>query len=87
MKGRILLRFERSPLSEHAHLDVLVMRVLKVMEPIEGEDSFFHRPTEGSLLQTDHSLRFFHLEPHLYNSDRTIPPQFTTDLRLLLAHS
>ncbi|GLB43324.1 hypothetical protein LshimejAT787_1302250 [Lyophyllum shimeji] len=53
--GRVLVRFERSALPEHAHGRFLVVRVLKIVEPIEvaipGYDMWFPVPKEGSLVQ------------------------------------
>ncbi|KAF5376475.1 hypothetical protein D9615_008623 [Tricholomella constricta] len=53
--GRLLLRFERSTLPEHAGSDVVVIRVLKILEPLKVVipmyDMAVPMPCEGELLQ------------------------------------
>ncbi|KAG6832048.1 hypothetical protein H0H92_005470 [Tricholoma furcatifolium] len=63
LNGHVILRFERSPLSEHANSRVLVLRVLKILPPVQGEasatTSASHKPIglafvtmkEGELLE------------------------------------
>ena len=60
--GHALVRFERSPLPQHAERDILVLRVLKILTPMGGEDQHLLPPEEGSLLQTRRSLRVIHLD-------------------------
>ncbi|KAG6826925.1 hypothetical protein H0H92_013882, partial [Tricholoma furcatifolium] len=56
-RGRILLRFERSTLPKHAHDRIVVLRVLKVLEPITpvepDYDMFTPPPKEGDFLRTN----------------------------------
>ncbi|KAF8074044.1 hypothetical protein FPV67DRAFT_1375945, partial [Lyophyllum atratum] len=53
--GRILVRFERSTEPEHAGTRSLVIRVLKILEPIQpvtpGYDMYLPVPEEGQLLK------------------------------------
>ncbi|KAG5638633.1 hypothetical protein H0H81_011352 [Sphagnurus paluster] len=53
--GRVLLRFERSTLQQHAGTDTVVLRVLKIIEPIRTTDSNYDMrasvPVEGMLLE------------------------------------
>ncbi|KAG6832047.1 hypothetical protein H0H92_005469 [Tricholoma furcatifolium] len=39
LNGHVILRFERSPLSEHANSRVLLLRVLKILPSVQGETS------------------------------------------------
>lgn len=52
--GKLLLRFERSPLEKHAGRRVLVLRVVQVLEPIkhlvENYDGYIKLPEEGELI-------------------------------------
>ncbi|GLB38770.1 hypothetical protein LshimejAT787_0506350 [Lyophyllum shimeji] len=52
--GRILARFERSTLPQHAGTRSVVLRVLKILDPIKstipGYDMYLPRPQEGALL-------------------------------------
>ncbi|KAG6835799.1 hypothetical protein H0H93_014589 [Arthromyces matolae] len=54
LKGKMLVRLERASSSDHARIGAIVMRVLKVLEPIEplldNPPSF---PVEGTLLMVD----------------------------------
>ncbi|GLB38718.1 hypothetical protein LshimejAT787_0505830 [Lyophyllum shimeji] len=54
--GGVLLRFERSTLPEHAGTRTVVLRVLKIFEPLKavipGHDMRIPEPKEGDLLQT-----------------------------------
>ncbi|KAG5652724.1 hypothetical protein H0H81_003975 [Sphagnurus paluster] len=54
--GRILVRFERSTLPDHAGIDAIVARVFKILEPIQvvvpNYDMRLPIPEEGSLLTT-----------------------------------
>ncbi|KAG6836885.1 hypothetical protein H0H93_001716 [Arthromyces matolae] len=54
-RGRLLLRFERSTLPEHARNTILVIRVIKVLEPITlsrpDYDMHVPLPIEGRLLE------------------------------------
>ncbi|KAG6875873.1 hypothetical protein C0993_006956, partial [Termitomyces sp. T159_Od127] len=54
-KGRLLVRFEQAPLSEHENDTSIVMRVLKVLEPPEPLVAYAHLfqpiPEPGTLLK------------------------------------
>ena len=60
--GRALVRLERSPLQQHAGRGILVLRILKILTPVGGEDQHLLPPEEGSLLQTRRSLRVIHVD-------------------------
>ncbi|KAG5642201.1 hypothetical protein DXG03_003417 [Asterophora parasitica] len=87
--GRLLLRFERSPLPEHVRAasrpPVLVLRVLKVLSPIEilipGYDMHKLPPIEGELLWTTSNSRARH---RVLAIDMEKPILRYKDLRLLL---
>jgi hypothetical protein len=81
--GDILLRFERSALPEHAGANFLVLRVLKIMEPIKvtipGYDMRYPLPEEGSLLKTYSRYRL-----KVWSVDLDDPPKGLEALRLLI---
>ncbi|KAG5638226.1 hypothetical protein H0H81_001227 [Sphagnurus paluster] len=53
--GRVLVKFERSTLKEHANTDTLVLRVIKIIEPIHLIDTYHDTkkpiPVEGMLFE------------------------------------
>ncbi|GLB38722.1 hypothetical protein LshimejAT787_0505870 [Lyophyllum shimeji] len=71
--GRVLLRFERSRLPEHTGTRSVVIRVLKILEPIEvvipGYDMRLPVPKEGDLIHK-HDLRQV-LRPFSIDLDKT----------------
>ncbi|KAG6860434.1 hypothetical protein C0995_011202 [Termitomyces sp. Mi166 len=58
LKGKLLVRFERASLTEHVNDTSIVMRVLKILEPIRRlrEDATVSQPTPqaGALLKSLH---------------------------------
>ncbi|KAG6853273.1 hypothetical protein C0991_005544 [Blastosporella zonata] len=60
-KGRLLLRFERSKLLDHAETNTVVLRVLKILDPIKfnipGYDAYIPLPQAGGLLLMRKSSR------------------------------
>lgn len=52
--GSSLVCFEHSTLPEHSHKPTLVLRVLKIIDPVEciipGYDGHVPKPVEGSLV-------------------------------------
>lgn len=57
-----MARLERSPLPQHAGRNTLVLRILKILTPVGGQDQHLLPPEEGSLLRTRHSLRVIHID-------------------------
>jgi len=53
--GRVLCRFERSSLPIHADNPTLVVRIMKITEPIQctvpGYDGYVEKPVEGALIR------------------------------------
>ncbi|KAG6853306.1 hypothetical protein C0991_005315 [Blastosporella zonata] len=84
--GRLLLRFERSTLLEHSKARILVIRVVKILEPITSVipdyDMYFPIPQEGELLQKREQGRGNKIG--VFNVDLDKPSSSMQGLKLLI---
>ncbi|KAG6906722.1 hypothetical protein DXG01_012412 [Tephrocybe rancida] len=84
--GHLLLRFERSTLREHSKARILVVRVLKILEPVNvvipDYDHYLAQPREGELLKS-HAQGGRTLEVKPYTIDLDNLPKCWQDLNLL----
>ncbi|KAG6917286.1 hypothetical protein DXG01_003127 [Tephrocybe rancida] len=97
-KGKLLVRFEHATLAEHPNDTSIVMRVLKILEPVEqGTEAPLPNlvPVEGALLKYDYRgkirYRVFHspslrLLPSIIDMTYMYEPPFTAFLLLKFYH-